>query len=202
MKILFCDWNGTLLNDVDIWDKARRKTFLTFGAKPPTIAEYFQELESGDYLQVYRKRGIKASREELNNIYRKVYQEHMNQAELFPDVKETLQYLRMRMIYLALVTAQEEILTTSLLYKFGIYHLFNKLLFETFDKKTAIKKIMEDTGAYPENCFFVGDSPSDIRHAKKAGITAIAFLEGHIPEEFLLGADYYILSFKEVLKII
>lgn len=202
MKILFCDWNGTLLNDTHIWDQARRKTFMAFGVQPPSIKDYFLELESGDYLDSYRKRGINASRDELNQVYDEEYKKHMDEVKLFPNVVKTLQYLRKKLIYLVLITAQKESLTIPLLYKFGIYHLFNETSFETFNKKAAIEEIIQKNGVAPENCFFVGDSPSDMRQAKRAMINPIAFLGGHIPEKFLSDAKFYITRFSDILLIL
>ncbi|MBI2057745.1 MAG: HAD family hydrolase [Candidatus Yanofskybacteria bacterium] len=202
MKILFCDWNGTLLDDMPVWDNARRKTFLTFGVEPPTIADYFQELENGDYMEVYRKRGITASREELNAIYGPEYERGVSSAALFPGVKATLQLLHQQGVRLALVTAQHENLVVPLLNKFDLCHLFSDCAFHVLDKKTVVAKIVQQNSVRPNECSFVGDAPSDIRHAKKAGVIAIAFLGGHIPKELLAGADHYIRTFEEVTNLL
>ena len=202
MKILFCDWNGTLLDDMPIWDEARRKTFLAFGVEPPTIGDYFRELESGDYLEVYRKRGITASRDELNAIYEPAYEARLANATLFPGVAETLQQLHENGVLLVLVTSQQEALVIPLLNKLGIRHLFDDCAFHNFDKKAVITKIVQQNGAALNQCSFVGDSPSDIRHAKKARITAIAFLDDYIPEELLVDANHRIRSFEEIAGLI
>ena len=201
VKILFCDWNGTLLDDMPIWDEARRKTFLAFGVEPPTVADYFRELESGDYLEVYRKRGITASRDELNAIYEPAYEERLADATLFSGVMVTLRRLYKNGIRLVLVTSQQNALVVPLLSKFGIDHLFDECAFHIFDKKTVITEIAQRNSVTPDQCSFVGDSPSDIRHAKKAGVTAIAFLGGHIPEELITGADHHIRTFEEILNL-
>ncbi|MBI2640104.1 MAG: HAD family hydrolase [Candidatus Sungbacteria bacterium] len=201
MKILFCDWNGTLLDDMPIWDEVMRKTFLAFGVEPPTIADYFRELESGDYLEVYRKRGIAASRDKLNAIYEPAYEERLADAMLFPEVAATLRQLHENGVRLVLVTSQQNTLVVPLLNKFGIDHLFDERAFHVFDKKSVITEIAQRNGVTPDQCSFVGDSPSDIRHAKKAGITAIAFLGEHIPEELLIDADHHIHTFEEILNL-
>jgi phosphoglycolate phosphatase len=204
MKVLFCDWNGTLLDDMPIWDEARKKTFLAFGVEPPTIAEYFQELETGDYLEVYRKRGITASREELNAIYEPAYEAQLHRAALFPQIPETLLRLKAQGITLALVTAQQEALVVPLLEKFRIRELFNSVAFHVLDKKALITNVIRDFNIDPRDCYFIGDSPSDIRHAKKSGIISIAFLAGYIPDDLMraAGAEYYIHTFKEILNLI
>ncbi len=184
-----------------IWDEARRKTFLAFGVEPPTVADYFRELESGDYLEVYQKRGITASRDELNAIYEPAYEERLADAILFPGVAATLHRLHENGVRLVLVTSQQNALVVPLLNKFGIDHLFDECAFHIFDKKSVITEIAQRNGVTLNQCSFVGDSPSDMRHAKKAGITVIAFLDGHIPDELLAGADHYIRTFEEVLNL-
>src|SRR3989344_8622346 len=165
IRILFCDWNGTLLDDMPIWDEARKKTFLAFGVEPPTVADYFRELENGDYLEVYRRRGISASREELNAIYEPAYETQLHHTKLFPGVSETLRQLHERGVCLILITTQQERLVAPLLKKFRIQHLFKHLAFHALDKKTVISAAMQEHGIKPNACYLVGDSPSDIRHA-------------------------------------
>lgn len=203
MRILFCDLNNTIIDDMPIWENAMRKTFLASGKNPPTIEEYFRELK-GDYLEIYRKRGILASREELNEIYEKEYERQLKNIKLFPDVKETLINLHERDVYLALITIQKEKLAVPLLKKLGIYKLFRSFSFHTRNKEEAILDVVGFTGFWPRQYYFVGDSPSDMQQAKKAGAIAIAFLNGYIPEDLLMAteADYNIGNFKDILNII
>ena len=204
MTILFCDFNGTIVNDTLIWDEARRQTFLAFGQNPPTIAEHFQAMNSGDYLDVYRERGIKAARPELNAIYERTYEAEIHSVDLFPQVKETLLQLKESRISLILVTTQMESLVSPLLDKFEINTLFENRLFHVLNKKVVIREIIEKRDIDPKQCYFVGDSPSDVRRAKEAGVTAIAFLTGYIPDNLLIAmkADHYIRSFKEIIEIV
>lgn len=185
-----------------IWDEARRKTFLAFGVEPPTVADYFRELENGDYLEVYRKRGITVLRDELNAIYKPAYEERLADATLFPGVVATLRQLYENGVRLVLVTSQQENLVVPLLNKFGIRHLFDDCAFHTFDKKAVVAESAQRHGAALDQCFFVGDSPSDIRHAKKAGIQAIAFLGNYIPRELLVGADHQVRAFDEIVNLV
>lgn len=204
MKILFCDWNGTLLDDMVIWDKARQKTFLFFGVRPPTIEDHFRELESGDYLEVYRNRGITVSREELNETYKSEYEPLLPKIKLYPGIRAILFRLTERGVTLALITAQEEPLVVPLLEKFKIFSLFKHFAFHALDKKTIIAKIIKEENINPNECCFVGDSPSDMRHAKQAGVVAVAFLNGYITEKLMkeVGADHYIHGLEEILRLV
>ncbi|MCL5733385.1 MAG: HAD family hydrolase [Patescibacteria group bacterium] len=187
MKVVLFDWNGTVLNDIPVWHESVKEIFCVYGKNPPTIAEYFSELE-GDYLQIYQSRGIVASRDELNAIYEPFYEAHISEAVLFPSAKDVLLLLARLGIRIGLVTAQKENLVSPLLDKFGLSDLFWYKAFHALDKKSAIQRIVADADVCPENCYFVGDAPSDIRHGKKAGIKTIAFLGGYIPESLVISA--------------
>lgn len=204
MKILFCDWNGTIVDDVQVWDRARKGTFLHFNAEPPSIEEYFTEIETGDYLEVYRKRGITASREALNEVYEKLYIEKFKNIRLFPGVKTTLEQLNKREVHVVLVTTQPEELVVPLLNKFKIEGLFGRKFYHSIDKTLAIKQEIKNLKADSKSCFFVGDVASDMQYAKGAGVVSIGFTKGYSPPNILraTSAEYYIDSFEELLIII
>lgn len=203
MKSVLFDWNGTLLDDMPVFYGAVKEVFRTFSLKPPTIEEYFRGLE-GDYLAIYRTRGIMASREELNAIYQSYYESHINEAVLSPGVKKVLEYLVQRGIIIGLVTIQEESLALPLMEKFGIHQLFHYTKFHVLDKKTAIQDILRNTHINPCDCCFVGDSPSDIRQAREAGVRAIAFLNGYIPNDLVMNSqpDIVISNLEEIITMI
>lgn len=204
MPNLFCDWNGTLLNDTAVWEKVMREVFLSQGKTPPAITEFFYEAECSDYITPYRKRGITASREELNEIYKQAYQKRIKKLRLFPKVKKTLKHLKKKGVRLFIVSAQLEELALPFVEKFGIADLFEEIHFHTINKTETLINIINKLTLNTKECFFVGDTPSDIRSAKKAGITAIAFLGGYIPEDLLksAGADFFIESFNEITSIV
>jgi HAD superfamily hydrolase (TIGR01509 family) len=204
IKILFCDWNGTILDDMPIWYAAKCQQFFEYGKTPPTINEYFCALESGDYMEVYRKFGISASREDMNASYESAYEKSLSLAELFPGTKKALMRLNAQGVRLVLVTAQLEKLVLPLLDKFGIRELFWRVATDITDKAAVFTSVMKETGADREDCFSVGDAPSDIRHARKAGIVSIALVSGWMDEKLLTSAeaDHYIYGLDEIPAIL
>ena len=202
-KIVLFDWNGTLFNDTSVWYDSVKETFRVFGKEAPSLEDYIKAFE-GDYLEVYRARGINVSREELNAIYEAYYENHMWRPELAKNAKNVLRALSDRNIFVGLITAQPRNLVLPLLEKLEIAHYFRFRSFHCLDKKETIKKVLEIENGLPENCFYVGDSPSDIKHAKKAGVKAVAYINGYIPLDLISAAapDYTINNFSEVLDII
>lgn len=203
MKLVLFDWNGTLFNDISIWYGAVKETFWFFGKEPPTIAQYFKELE-GDYASVYKSRGIEASRDELNAIYEPRYESRMNEALLFPGAVVILEFLAQRGKIIGLVTGQKEFLTSPLLNKFGIDIFFRYREFHVTNKKEAINMVLKKSGISPDNCCYIGDTPSDIKHAKQAGVIPIAFANGYLPEYLLINIkpQFIIHSLEELKNIV
>jgi len=200
--VLF-DWNNTVVNDFRVWWDAIQETFRAFKQQPLTIKEYFEKL-TGDYLELYRQRGINASREELNSIYELSYERRINEITLSPGIKGILDFLNRRFITTGLVTQQKYFLISPLLEKFGLNKGFNHCECHALSKTEAICRILQDEKIRPEQCCFIGDAPSDINHGKKAGVVTVAFLNGNVPEDLIIAAkpDFSIRSFEEIKKIV
>lgn len=194
------DWNGTLLNDIPIWYEAVKKTFGFFGKEPPTIEQYFNELER-DYLNIYKSRGITASRDEINAIYEPHYESHMNEALLFSGARVVLEFIAQRGKPIGLITGQKEFFTSPLLDKFGINMFFRYREFHVTNKKEVIIAVLKKAGISAYDCCYVGDTPADIWHAKQAGVIPIAFASGYLPEDLFINIEpRFILHNLEELK--
>lgn len=205
MKACLFDWNGTLLDDMLIWHKTMKTIFKCFGKEPPTIACFFEELERyhGDYLVIYQSRGVTLNKEQLNELYGKTYRSMDYLARLSPNARQTLQQLKARKIFLGLITSQPEILTAPLLHRFGLVEIFHYLKFDCVNKSSAILDVLAQENIAPKECCYVGDSPSDIRHANKAGVVSVAFINGHLAPEILIATNpnFVIRNFSELLKL-
>ena len=205
MKVVFFDFNGTLLDDMPIWRQATEANFRSFGVEPPSTAEYFRRLEEfkGDYRGVYQSFGINVTRHRLNTVYESVYTKLLDQATFFTGVRFTLDALRSSGKKSVLITTQKEFLVTPLLQRIGVEKYFHSSRFGIFDKSGVMNEILSGLGVEPSECCYVGDAPSDMRHAEKAGVLPVAFLGGYIPEELLLKNGVRpIRSLGEILSIV
>lgn len=188
-KLVLFDWNGTLLDDVPFSWSAFVDTFYEFGGEPPSMKEFFQELKR-DYYDIYTSRGITASREELYEVYAPLYADLVEDVVLYPHVAETLETLSDLNIPIGLITMQQEELASPVLTAHGISHHFSSLSsFHDLQKAETITAFCKKVQVEPGNCFFVGDSPSDIRHASRAGVNSVAFMNGYVPKDLIAEAD-------------
>lgn len=187
-KFVLFDWNGTLLDDMPFFWDAVLATFHEFAVEAPTMKQYFRELES-DYYTIYTSRGITASREELNEVFKPAYLELVENAVLHSSVPETLETLSDLNISIGLITMQEEELALPMLVAHGIFHYFSFRSFHNLQKAETIGAFCNEEQVDPGNCFFVGDSPSDIRHASRAGVNSVAFMDKYVPNDLIAQTD-------------
>lgn len=211
MKLVLFDWNGTLIDDVpNMYDALIKKVFETCGLTPPSLAEYFAALaDSGNWFEIFIQRGIPLSRNEVLAIYQPEYVRLSRDADLYPNVKKTLEKLKSKNLMLGLVSAQSLKLVLSQLEKFNIRNFFRYVSCGAFDKTISIQRILKDTTVKkevvePEDCYYVGDAPSDIKQANKAGVVSIAFCSGHVPLELLTKENprFYLYNIGDLEKII
>ena len=204
--MIIFDWNGTLVNDTPIWYKSIKKIFELHNVNPPSIEDYFRKLETvKDYTKTYNSLGINLSKEELYQIYRKEYQEHLQGIRLSPGVKETLDILKQKRAVLGIITIQFGSLFDPIFLRLNLKKYFKHVIVEARGKSNIILHLCALERMQPQNCYYVGDTPSDIRQAKKAGVKSIAYLNGgYIPKDLILKAepDFVISNFEELPKLI
>lgn len=208
MKVCLFDWDGTLLDNSLICQEATRHVFEVLGSvkRAPTLAEFISELEQhdGDYLKVYQARGVNASRDQLNEVYGPVYAKLVAGAQLNPGSLLTLRELSSSGVKLGLITTQLEHSVVPLMYKFEIYKLFRHFHFNSMDKSSAIIDVWEQHPFHRQDIFYVGDAPSDIRHANNARVVSVAYLNSPLPYNLVLAArpTFSIFHMTDLLKFI
>lgn len=107
-----------------------------------------------------------------------------NISRLYPNVKETLETLKVQGYILAVVTNKPTKHVQPVLAAFGIDHLFSEML--GGQSLPAIKPhpaplyyLCGKFGLYPKQVLFVGDSRNDILAAHSAGCPAVGLTYGY-----------------------
>ncbi len=187
LKMMLFDWNGTLIDDIHIvHDCLVGEIFRIFGQEPPPLEIYYQGF-SGSAIDFFRNSGIVITKEEINKIFLGCYLTRVAGAELFPGAIETIDKLKNSDLIIGLVTGQNAAASLPLLYdRFQIGSRFRYTVFESFHKESSIRNLLAMAKIEPDECCYVGDSPSDVRHAKKAGVVSVGFANGKVPLELLM----------------
>ncbi len=184
-KAFIFDWNGTLTDDwVQIHESACA-VFEHFGKTPLTMEEFCGGLcATGEYRNIYLNHGIDETRDALNAVFRKRYTELMDDVVLVDGARELLKALtRSGKHEVHLVTANLSDLVIPLLERFELLDFFTEYRFHVIDKSAVIKEIAAEVGMDESRSYYIGDSPSDIRHARSAKVSPVAFLNEYIPRE-------------------
>lgn len=204
MNTIFWDWNGTLMDDMALVYAAACHIFSEHGKQPPTMEEYFHEFK-GDYIHLYRDRGIDTDRDGLNEIFASYYLSNIDKAILVDKAMYVLKTLHEAGVRMYLLTGQLEHLVNPFWDKFKIREYFNAgTYYHVLDKAAALREIMEYHNLNPRECCLVGDTPADMMHAENAGVIQVAFL-GEDTSTDVFGAlspDYFISHLSELLTIL
>ena len=182
IKVLKVDFNGTIIDDWQSAYTASSAVLEYYGYDIPLFDEYVRELAlSGDYYGYYARRGKIGSRDEVYQIFIKAYAEHSSGIQVFTGVHEALENIVESGVEIHLVTAAREDFAGRLVDKTGINKYLTKKFFHVLDKADTINNTLSSQRLKVHECAMIGDLPSDVRSAKKAGILGIAWLNHDVP---------------------
>ena len=181
------DWNGTLLDDVQVSVQTVNGFLLSNDLKPIS-ASYYRDHFTFPVRDFYEKIGIEFSPagndfSEMSNRFIQYYFKNITKAKLHKGVKETLQFLRDSGIRQFVLSAMEQTRLEKSLKNNGIYSFFEGVqgLDDLFaEGKTGTgKKMIEKYNVVPPSSWMVGDTLHDLEVAKHLGTHCILFSGGH-----------------------
>lgn len=118
---------------------------------------------------------FKENAEEVTEEYFRYYRENHDLADLYPGMKEIIEYLDKKDVHLAIFTGKGNRSATITLKELGVYDYFEMLI--SGDEVSRHKPdpeglniICEKNGFNRERVLLIGDSPVDAIAAREAGI--------------------------------
>lgn len=185
LKAIFFDMDGTIGDSLPLCLKAFKKTVEPILKRKITDDEIFAAFGATE--EGTLKILVPGYEKEAKKTYLTYYESmHDLCPAPFPGIIEILQWLKSKNILLAVITGKgQETCAIDLRY-YQIEHLIDCV--ETgsplgLRKTEAILGILENHHLSPEETLYIGDTPSDIIHARAAGVRTIAALWGTIIEE-------------------
>lgn len=147
---------------------------------------------------------------EAVRLYRVYYPEKgLYENRLIDGVRELLQELKSSNKRICLATSKPEPFAKKILENFDIDGYFDFVGAATLDgsvgtKTEVLRRVLEKTGADPNECVLVGDRMHDIIGAHEVGMKCIAVLVGYgdMAEFSEYGADFVAEKLCDVLKYI
>ena len=206
-KAVIFDFNGVLINDLVIHEKAYLKAAKDMGL--PLTKETIQRYISTTALQKRKLYFGDISDETWNQIFQLKTGYYFDLVErenpLFPEVGEVLNSLG-RQYLLGLISNTPRRYFEKV-FPQNLARLFQATIFgdEMRHPKPSPKALLEMMGQLKvdaDQCCYVGDSVSDVRMAKKAGIRIFSVVTGDSSGEELreAGSDWILDSLLELVR--
>src|SRR5574344_426364 len=184
IKNIFFDFNGTLLDDVNICLTIEQEMMAMEGIKPYSKEEYLA-LFKFPVLKYYSEVGFAKNRflplaDYFNSEYAKRWE---NNSKLFPSTKETLLKLKSEGYKLYCLSASPYDFLVDQLKILDIFDIFDGICGAknnlAFGKIEYGKIFIKENNINPKETVMVGDTDHDFEVSKAFGFKCILFSQGH-----------------------
>ena len=186
------DWNGTLLNDVDICIDIINELLIIRNQQPLTRSRY-REIFTFPVKDYYSKAGFNFTQEPFDKIafeFIEKYHENLKRAHIFQDVKTVLRTFRENGYQQYMLSAMEHRSLLNSVKEKGIEKYFNEIsgIHDHFAKSKIemAKNFMQELAIEKDRCCLIGDSIHDAEVAEELGIACLLVAAGHQSYERLL----------------
>ena len=194
-KYVVFDFNGTIINDVDLCLNLLNKMLLE-KSLPPIDLERYKEIFTFPIIEYYKKAGFTFEGytfEELSLDFIKDYQPSSFKCNLYDGVEDSLNRLKEKGYKLILLSASEINNLKEQISMFKIDRYFDAVLgldnVKASSKIDIAKEYFNKNGIDPNECLFIGDSTHDFEVAKSIGGEVILLSYGHQSRNVLSKVD-------------
>ena len=180
VKTIIWDWNGTLLDDLDLSLHAVN-VLLEERNLPKLTTERYKDIFGFPVVNYYVKAGFDFEKEPFEipaKQYVKLYATGSSELKLFPDVIDTLNFFKEKKYRQKLMINDRKI---SHFFD-GIFGIKDNYARE---KVTLGKQVVENLGLNPSECLMIGDTLHDAEVAEQCGFNCILFSGGHVSKQRL-----------------
>ncbi len=207
LKIVVCDWNGTLLDDLALVYASTLEIFRTYGIPPPTLATYQKEI-TARFMTFYHTHGIPASAtpQDLNAIRKRFFEERWHDVRLHRHADELLVLMEQLQLFVGIVSAEVSEVLNAQLRQFGITHYFDAVIGNAWDKEKALREALDVFHFLPEEAAYIDDTEDGLTAAKNVGMLPIGVTHGYHSPGRIFSAQpderYVARSFSHLKRII
>lgn len=202
------DWNGTLLDDLELSIKAVN-VLLKERDLPILTLDRYKDIFGFPVINYYEKAGFDFSKEPFEipaRQYVKLYASGESDLKLFPDVVDTLSFFKDNNYRQIVLSAMKEDNLRKMISNAGISHFFDGIfgIKDNYarEKVSIGKQVVENLNLNPEKCLMIGDTLHDAEVAEQCGFDCILFSGGHVAKQRLETTGFKIIDQHKTLTSI
>lgn len=206
-KCIIWDWNGTLLDDVELNMSIADDMLVKRGMKPIESKEFYLREFGFPVIDFYVKVGFDLENEDFTLVareYANLYNENYPHAEIFHDVREVLSFIKHSGREQLIISATEQGYLSKQVEYFELEHFFTDVLGSGNvlgnSKIETARKWMQEKSFDPSEVLFIGDTLHDAQTAGTIGCDCVLVARGHNSRERLEKTGYPVYSDLDFLK--
>lgn len=185
-KTIIWDWNGTLLNDLELSIDSVN-ILLEERHLPILTIERYKEIFGFPVVNYYKAAGFDFEKEPFEvpaRQYVKLYGNRADSLKLFPDVIETLSFFKENGYQQIVLSAMKDDNLKKMVNFANISHFFDGIfgIEDNYarEKVSLGKQVVDRLGLNPSECVMIGDTLHDAEVAEQCGFNCILFSGGHV----------------------
>ena len=191
-KYVFLDFNGTVLNDVDLCLNLLNE--MLYDKEKITVdIKRYKEIFDFPIIKYYIAAGFDFSKytfEELANVFIVEYtRRNLTESSIFTDVEEFVFKLKAIGYKVVICSASKKVLLLDQLRDFGILELFDDVIgldnHYAASKAELAYKYVNEIEIDLRNSYFIGDTTHDAEVGLKCGLNILLIERGHQSYEVL-----------------
>ena len=191
VKTIIWDWNGTLLDDLDL-SLNSVNILLEERNLPKLTTERYKDIFGFPVVNYYVKAGFDFEKEPFEipaKQYVKLYATGSSELKLFPDVIDTLNFFKKKNYRQIVLSAMKDDNLKLMIHNNNISHFFDGIfgIKDNYarEKVSLGKQVVEKLGLNPSECLMIGDTLHDAEVAEQCGFNCILFSGGHVSKQRL-----------------
>lgn len=184
-KSIIWDWNGTLLNDVEISILSMNQ-MLEKRNIPLLNVEKYQNIFTFPVQDYYVKAGVNFDKHEWDTVAMEFinnYRKNIVGAQLHADATNILEYFKTRHIRQFILSAMEQDFLEETIGNFGIDAMFERIVglnnHYAATKEENARRLIADINVNKNEICMIGDTIHDFEVAQSAGVACILISRGH-----------------------
>ena len=208
IRTIFWDWNGTLLNDMQICINSINK-MLKERNKELISPEVYRKIFTFPVKDYYEKAGFDFTKEDFAKPaieFIDIYTENLSSAPLFENTEKVLNFFKQKNIHQYIISAMEQESLTKSVKERNIKNYFQKITginnHYAASKIDRAKQLIKETNIKPGEICLIGDTIHDYEVAQEIACNCILVANGHQNKERLSSLDCLVVDkLDDVIKL-